>query len=165
MERRAEADGAGGKRQRRRRAGPLAPGLWSLASGCSGSRRASTLSERCGSRRKRVPESPRDRRPAAAVRRGESWLLTRAILLQHVGAHLAAAGRLRLALLVTRLLVVLVLAGFLQDAGLLELLLEALERLIERLVLLHLDLSQLVHPFRKRSGAGFAPQLTLYAAA
>ncbi len=52
-----------------------------------------------------------------------------------------------LAALVAGLLIVLVLASFLEDAGLLDLLLEAPQRLIQRLVLSYLNLSQTVHPF------------------
>lgn len=41
----------------------------------------------------------------------------------------------------------LVLARFLENAGLLQLLLKAAQRLIQRFIRLNLDLSQLVHPF------------------
>jgi len=75
--------------------------------------------------------------------------LTRAHL-PHVRLRLAAPGGFRLAALVAGLLVVLVLPSFLEDTGLLKLLLEAPQRLIERLVLADLDLSQTIHPFRTK---------------
>lgn len=96
------------------------------------------------------------RGPAEGFRKGLQPLLA------HVGLALTAGCRFRLTTLVARLLVVLVLASFLEDAGLLKLLLEATQRLIERLVLADLDLSQLVHPFRYKVEQLLEPRLTVY---
>ena len=63
-----------------------------------------------------------------------------------VALRLAATGGFRLATLVAGLFVVLVLTSFLQDARLLDLLLEAAQRLIQRLILANLDLSQKFSP-------------------
>src|SRR5712691_7502752 len=60
--------------------------------------------------------------------------------------HLALAGGEGFALSIARLLVVLVLAGLLQDAGLLDLLLEAPQGAVERLVLPDLNLGQMDFP-------------------
>ena len=72
----------------------------------------------------RIPKV--DEKPESAARRCH---------LARVGFRLAAAGGFSLALLIARLLVMLVLARFLQDAGLLNLLLESSQRAVKRLVL------------------------------
>lgn len=56
--------------------------------------------------------------------------------------HLAPSGCLCLALFVARLLVMLVLSGFLEDASLLQRLLESLQCAIERFIRSNLNLCQ-----------------------
>lgn len=62
--------------------------------------------------------------------------------LERVRTCLPPPRRHRLALFVARLFVMLVLASFLQYAGLLKLLFEATQSLVERLILANLNLGQ-----------------------